>query len=333
MSLGFIGREECIMRIGFGKRAVGLALVCALAASAVTPGIAEAKSPVSSISKEGEWEVLKIVNQERMRVGLAPLSMTEELQDAAHVRVEEICRKFSHTRPDGSDCFTVLGEVGATWYDAMAENIAAGYVSPQTVMAGWMRSPGHCANILGANYTHVGVGYCYNGAAEYNYYWTQVFGGTCRPQSISVKKGNVPVSCKRGATIEDLDRVLVVKCEHGEGYLPLTSQMCSRYRKNAVGLQKVKVNFQGKKTTFLVNVGSSSIRKAKVSNIKKKVYNGRAQKQNPKVVLNGKRLVKGRDYVLSYKNNRKVGTATVVITGKGKYTGTIKRTFRIVRKR
>ncbi len=315
------------------KKAVGIVLACSLMLSNVFAAGAEAKSPISSICKDGEWNVLKIVNKERESIGLVPLSMTKGLQDAVHIRAEELVRKFSHTRPGGKDCFTVLDEVGSDIFNAVGENIAAGYMFPETVMNGWMNSPGHRANILSGAYTHIGVGYTYNGSAQYKYYWTQMFGGACAPQSISVKNGSTVKSYQKGTSIEDMDRVLVVKCQHGKGYIPLDSSMCPRYKKNAAGTQTVKVSFGGKSASFKVRIGGTSIKKAKVTNVKKKVYNGKAQKQNPKVVLNGKKLVKGKDYALSYKNNKKVGTATLIITGKGKYSGTIKKTFKIVRKK
>ena len=64
---------------------------------------AEVESPVGLCSTQ-EWEVLKLVNQERAERGLAPLSVMESLQKANDVRAAELHRNFSHTRPDGSSC-------------------------------------------------------------------------------------------------------------------------------------------------------------------------------------------------------------------------------------
>ena len=59
-------------------------------------------------------------------------------------------------------------------------------------------------------------------------------------------------------------------------------------------------------------------------------YDGKAKKPKVKsVVLNGRKLKAGRDYKVSYKNNKKRGKATVVITGKGNYAGTAKAKFTI----
>ena len=71
------------------------------------------------------------------------------------------------------------------------------------------------------------------------------------------------------------------------------------------------------------------IEKARVSKIKSTVYTGKAIK--PKITYAGKTLKKGRDYTLSYKNNIEPGTATLSIIGKGKYMGSLKRTFEIER--
>ncbi len=76
-----------------------------------------------------------------------------------------------------------------------------------------------------------------------------------------------------------------------------------------------------------------SISKAKVTGIKAKyTYTGKAKKPVPVVELNGRKLVQGTDYTLKYSSNKNVGPGKVVITGKGKYTGTITRNFKIIPK-
>lgn len=71
------------------------------------------------------------------------------------------------------------------------------------------------------------------------------------------------------------------------------------------------------------------ISKAVVSGIKDKTYNGKKQTQSITVRYNGKTLTANKDYTVSYSNNKKMGTASVTITGQGEYTGTIKKTFKI----
>ena len=111
-------------------------------------------------------EVAAQVNAERAKYGLNSLTVSDELTRAACVRASEIVRQFSHTRPDGSSCFTVSGA-------AYGENIAQGQSSADRVMAAWMSSEGHRANILRESYGSIGV--C---ALKVNgvIYWVQLFG-------------------------------------------------------------------------------------------------------------------------------------------------------------
>ena len=76
----------------------------------------------------------------------------------------------------------------------------------------------------------------------------------------------------------------------------------------------------------------TSIAKAQVAKIGSKQYTGKAIKPRPTVTYGNRTLKRGRDYTLSYKNNKRVGKATIVISGKGSYRGTKKVTFQIVRK-
>ena len=75
--------------------------------------------------------------------------------------------------------------------------------------------------------------------------------------------------------------------------------------------------------------GKIQIREATVSGIVSKTYTGKAITQKAKLTENGIVLKAGTDYTVSYKNNVKAGTATVTFTGKGLYTGTLSKTFKI----
>lgn len=76
----------------------------------------------------------------------------------------------------------------------------------------------------------------------------------------------------------------------------------------------------------------TTLASAKVTGLVTKVYNGKNQTQSPKITLNGVKLVKNKDYKLTYKNQKNVGKATVIIKGKGKYTGSLNKTFDIIPK-
>jgi len=126
--------------------------------------------PPATTLEEYAQEVVRIVNEERAKEGLAPLIADSDLFAAAQIRAEELPKKFSHNRPNGTLFNSVLKKFSIE-YTTCAENIACGQNSPQKVMQSWMRSPGHCANILG-NYTKIGVGVTLSSKL---YHWEQIF--------------------------------------------------------------------------------------------------------------------------------------------------------------
>ena len=103
-------------------------------------------------------EVIRLTNIERVKAGRSPLQYHAGLQRAAMVRAEEITRKFSHIRPDGTDSSTALYENGVACDGG--ENIAAGQKTPEAVVRAWMNSSGHKATMMQQSITHIGVGVC-----------------------------------------------------------------------------------------------------------------------------------------------------------------------------
>ena len=122
--------------------------------------------------------VLELVNIERANAGVAPLVLDEALCNAANMRAIEMDRtgEFSHTRPGGRECFTVVDYCNIG-YMMCGENIAAGQPTPEEVMNSWLGSAGHKANILSPEYTKMGLGYSTGGGGEYRHYWAQEFAG------------------------------------------------------------------------------------------------------------------------------------------------------------
>lgn len=118
-----------------------------------------------------EQEVVKLTNAERTKAGLKALQTDDKLMAAAREKSQDMQSKkyFSHTSPTFGSPFDRMKALGIT-YKSAGENIAQGQRSPQEVVQAWMDSPGHRANILNANYTHIGVGYVKSGN-----YWTQQF--------------------------------------------------------------------------------------------------------------------------------------------------------------
>ena len=98
-----------------------------------------------------------------------------------------------------------------------------------------------------------------------------------------------------------------------------------------VGTATVKITGKGNYTgsvskTFKIK---NNFKKATVSGISTKAFTGKNITQSITVKYNGKTLKNGTDYTVSYSSNKNIGTATVKITGKGSYTGTITKTFKI----
>ncbi len=123
-----------------------------------------------------QQQILTLVNLERKKANLQPLTLNSKLGQAAQSHTNDMVSKnyFSHTSPSGG---TMTSRVKATGYvySAIGENIAAGKNTANATMNQWMNSPGHRANILNPKYRELGVGYAPSND-QYRYYWTQVFG-------------------------------------------------------------------------------------------------------------------------------------------------------------
>ena len=117
-------------------------------------------------------EVHRLTNVERENNGLPGLTQNGALSATGAARARECVISFSHTRPDGSSCFTAFTENGVSYIRA-AENIAYGQTTPAAVVADWMNSPGHRANILDPDLGTLGVGV--ELGANGRLYWAQVF--------------------------------------------------------------------------------------------------------------------------------------------------------------
>ena len=110
--------------------------------------------------------------------GAAPLAWNAPLTQSSLVHSDDMvaANYFSHTGSDGSNAGQRATAAGYIW-QSMGENIAAGQPSVEVVMAAWMASPGHCANIMQERFRDIGVA-CVNGSAgnTYRTYWTMTLG-------------------------------------------------------------------------------------------------------------------------------------------------------------
>ena len=119
-------------------------------------------------------EAVQLLNELRQSHGLQPLNWNPNsaLQSAAQLRAQEIEEYFSHTRPDGSNCFTVLKQYGLS-YRTCGENIAYGTnLSAEGATDLWINSPGHYKNMVNPDFREVGLA-CY--VSGENIYWVQLF--------------------------------------------------------------------------------------------------------------------------------------------------------------
>jgi uncharacterized protein YkwD len=124
-----------------------------------------------------EQSIVALVNQQRVLNGLAPLVVNTKLVTMAEIHSQDMARldQMEHDLP-GAALPTLEDRAAYVGYSYswLGENIAAGYPDAASVMAGWMASPGHRANILSPNFTEIGVAIAYDSAGQP--YYTQVFG-------------------------------------------------------------------------------------------------------------------------------------------------------------
>ena len=130
--------------------------------------------------------VLELVNQARATprvcggrkfTAVRPLRWNAQLAAAAAMHAEDMARGnfFSHTGRDGSSPAQRVERAGYR-YRRTGENIAGGQLQPEAAVAGWIKSPPHCANLMNGAFTEMGVAYAVNAKSEMGVYWAQEFG-------------------------------------------------------------------------------------------------------------------------------------------------------------
>ncbi len=149
-------------------------------------------------SGPGSERVLQLINQERANAGLAPLVADPSLGTAAdsYARVLAITGCWAHTCGDVPDFTQRAANAGYGDWTALGENLAAGNGSAEAIVANWMQSPEHRANILNPSFTETGVATAQGG--RMGGYWVQEFGsrGAAAPAFAPVidDSGDAPAS-------------------------------------------------------------------------------------------------------------------------------------------
>ncbi|GAB3651065.1 CAP domain-containing protein [Ramlibacter alkalitolerans] len=157
----------------------------ALGAGAAT-GVLGAGPAMQACSRVVVEDVLQRINAARasgFRCGrramgpVAPLKWDSSLYSAAERHSVDMARRnyFEHRSPDGADVKT---RASAAHYKfrMMGENIAAGVHSMPEAMQAWFQSPGHCENIMTAEFQDVAVACAVQAGSEWGTYWTMVLG-------------------------------------------------------------------------------------------------------------------------------------------------------------
>ena len=148
---------------------------------------------------------------------------------------------------------------------------------------------------------------------------------------ISISKASVTLSTSTYAYDGKAKKPGVTVKLNGKTLKNGTDYTVSYSNNTKVGTAKVTITGKGNYTGSVSKTFSikNNFKKATVSGISTKAFTGKNITQSITVKYNGKALKNGTDYTVSYSNNKKIGTATVKIAGKGSYTGTITKTFKI----
>lgn len=132
---------------------------------------------------EEQARMLQLVNEARSQPrqcgdlsypAVAPLAWSCLLEQAALGHSQDMgdANFFSHIGSDGLGPDARVERVGYAW-QALAENISAGYESVEATIQGWLDSPAHCANLMNGTLTEMGLAYHRPTGADYSIYWTQ----------------------------------------------------------------------------------------------------------------------------------------------------------------
>jgi uncharacterized protein YkwD len=144
--------------------------------------------PAAAQAGDVQARILALVNEARAQprrcgtesfAAAPPLRWSNTLHEAAASHAADMARHsyFSHTGRDGSGVDDRARRAGYPWR-AIGENIAAGQLHADAAVQGWIKSPGHCANLMAQVYTDMGAAFAVNTSSSAGIYWVQVFGST-----------------------------------------------------------------------------------------------------------------------------------------------------------
>ncbi|MBR5202842.1 MAG: Ig-like domain-containing protein [Clostridia bacterium] len=252
-------------------------------------------------------EVLKMVNKERKADGKGSLKLSAELTKVAMQRAAECAVNYSHTRPNGKDCFTILN-FHAT---SLGENIAAGDVvyTSEDIMDMWMNSQGHRANILKSSFDSIGIGVFYQ---EDAIYWVQMFSGGATTTTltknkaekgtakIDILKSNLELSCylNKDISVGEKGQVSVYTTNQGFRYYDTKiDSTCFNFKSSKTSVAKI----DSKGNVTAVSAGKTTITATmKSCNLSAKTSVTVSKGYELKKVYDEWRCYKNNDYILWY---------------------------------
>lgn len=144
-----------------------------------------------------EDDIISLTNEFRKEKGLVALIKNEKLMESAKMKAEDMRdqKYFAHTSPNGVELWNLIQKVNYE-YSVIAENIAEGYFSAETVVEAWMNSEGHRENILSVDLEEIGVAILEieNKDNKKSYVLVQHF---ATPQKEVLIKENIQIICEK----------------------------------------------------------------------------------------------------------------------------------------
>ena len=303
------------------------------------------------------YQVLDLVNQERAKKNRNPVTMDKNLLECAMTRAEELTVYASHTRPNGSICFSAF-----PYFEDPSENLAINQGTPEEVMESWIESSGHYTNIMNSKNVSAGIGcYSQNG----HLYWIQCFSShateactqpanqTVSPViSVLPKLINIHFNEASPITFTEEQKTLAIYITCN-GFSPMSSSLDPASFTWSTGDPSIAtvdqsgvIRLKSRGTTTvsatlkscpdktlsadlnayydLENSRETSLRYTSSWN-----YTGSPITFSPELKFHGRTLTEGKDYTISFSNNRNSGLGSFTITGLGLYSGTLTDDFLI----
>ena len=193
-----------------------------------------------------------MINDERKSLGLREICVVPYLQECAEIRAKEASEYYSHTRPNGEYCSTVI-DYDKFEYGYFSENLACGKSTVYDTFLQWRNSEKHWAAITNANITHMGIGVFYDPNSEYGWYWCQIF--TNDIQGIVEHEGQyIPEK------IDLNNKISVLVTDENGNPIKDANIKISEFSSSPDTLQNIKVGKNGEISTERTYTSSSSNR-------------------------------------------------------------------------